>query len=121
MYEELRKLAAARLARKARADAAGDGVVHEAYLRLVGSSRSGEASELQIGTAGGISLERQQRRCGGFGRASSPERRHQRGGQQNQMDLTDVPAAEAGPAIDVLALDQALTELPRVDRGPRNW
>ena len=117
VYEELRKLAAARLAQEHPGQTLqATALVHEAYLRLVGSSRPGEAQP----TAGWNS------RGHFFGAAAEAMRRilveqarrkqaMKRGGQRQHMELTDVPAAEAGPAVDLLSLDQALTEFTGVD------
>ena len=61
VYDELRKLAAAKLAQeKPGQTLQATALVHEAYLRLVG-----DGQEPQIGTAGAISLPRRPRRCGG--------------------------------------------------------
>jgi hypothetical protein len=59
VYDELRKLAAHKLAQERPGQTLdATALVHEAYLRLVGVTRH------ISGTAGGISSERQQRPCG---------------------------------------------------------
>ncbi len=60
VYDELRKLAARRLANEAPGQTLqATALVHEAYLRLVDSEARG------AGTAEGISLQRPPKRCGG--------------------------------------------------------
>ena len=59
VYDELRKLAAAKLAQeKPGQTLQATALVHEAYLRLVGSERPSS------GTVGGTFLPRPPRRCG---------------------------------------------------------
>jgi RNA polymerase sigma factor (TIGR02999 family) len=38
-----------------------------------------------------------------------------RGGDQRRIELSDVPAKEIGSSVDLLALDQALSDLAAVD------
>ena len=62
VYEELRKLAAAKMAQeKPDQTLQATALVHEAYLRLVGDAR-----QSCPGTPGDISSRRRPRRCGGF-------------------------------------------------------
>ena len=63
VYDELRKLAAVKLAQeKPGQTLQATALVHEAYLRLVGG---GEWQD-QLGQPRAISLRRRPRRCGGF-------------------------------------------------------
>lgn len=117
VYEELRKLAAARIAQeKPGQTLQATALVHEAYLRLVGER------EPEIGQepAGWNS------RGHFFGAAAEAMRRIlveqarrkkalKRSGERQQVELIDPPAAEGEPAVDLLALDQALTEFSALD------
>ena len=61
VYDELRKLAAAKLAQeKPGQTLQATALVHEAYLRLV------DVAKVQAGTVGAISSPPRPRRCGGF-------------------------------------------------------
>jgi RNA polymerase sigma factor (TIGR02999 family) len=112
VYDELRRLAAARLAQEKPGQTLdATGLVHEAYLRLVG------------GDAG----KRWEGRRHFFGAAAEAmrrilidnARRNQRlrhGGDRRRMDPADFPAPEQSPD-DLLALDEALTRLAAED-GP---
>ena len=63
VYDELRKLAAAKLAQeKPGQTLQATALVHEAYLRLIGPDDASRST----GTAADISLPRRPRRCGGF-------------------------------------------------------
>ena len=123
VYDELRKLAAAKLANeKPGQTLQATALVHEAYLRLVGGAG-------EIGR--GARDEEKNRdfwnsRGHFFGAAAEAMRRilverarrkhaAKRGGQQHRIELTDVPAGEPGAMIDLLALDEALNELAVVD------
>ena len=118
VYEELRKLAAVRIAEeKPGQTLQATALVHEAYMRLVGG-----------GGAEGAGLEGRSWNSRGhfFGAAAEAMRRilveqarrkHalKRGGEQERIELGDVPAREPGSTVDLLALDQALTEFAAVD------
>jgi RNA polymerase sigma factor (TIGR02999 family) len=112
VYEELRQLAAARMAAE-RADhtLSATGLVHEAYLRLVGAAVDGESPDARFGG-----------RAHFFGAAAEAMRRilidrarqrhsQKRGGGLRRVEL-DAAAPIAAPddqaADDLLALDQAL-------------
>ena len=108
VYEELRKLAAAKLAHeKPGQTLQATALVHEAYLRLVGS---GEAAP-QWNSRGHF-----------FGAAAEAmrrilvERARQKGslkggGGFERIELGDVAAPGAGSAVDLLDLNEALTRL----------
>ena len=123
VYEELRKLAAAKLAQeKPGQTLQATALVHEAYLRLVGQ---GSGFGVQ-GSEGRREAENWNSRGHFFGAAAEAMRRilverarrkqaAKRGGERQRIELTDVPATEPGAAIDLLALDEALNELATVD------
>src|SRR2546425_11042589 len=107
VYEELRKLAAAKLAQeKPGQTLQATALVHEAYLRLVDVDKAQQwNSRGHFFAAAAEAMRRilveQARR----------KRRLKRGGDQERLDLEEVEIACAGPADDMLALDDALTRL----------
>lgn len=118
VYDELRKLAAARLAHeKPGQTLQATALVHEAYLRLVGGQGSGVGDQKPAGWNS---------RGHFFGAAAEAMRRilveqarrkqaKKRGGQRQQIELVDPPMIEAESAVDLLALDEALTQLAATD------
>jgi RNA polymerase sigma factor (TIGR02999 family) len=109
VYDELRKLAAQRLAReKPGQTLQATALVHEAYLRLVGDDldRPWESRGHFFAAAAEAMrriLVENARRKG----------RQKRGGGLRRVDLDDHPAPE--PDDDLIALDDALTRLARED------
>jgi RNA polymerase sigma factor (TIGR02999 family) len=106
VYEELRKLAAARMAAERPGHTLeGTALVHEAYLRLVGEQRFDGRGHFFSAAAEAmrrILVESARRR---------QTDRH--GGLHRRVDLPDVPA-DVQPD-EVLALDEALTRLATED------
>jgi RNA polymerase sigma factor (TIGR02999 family) len=111
VYAELRRLAAAQLAREKPGQTLhATALVHEAYMRLVGPADE----------------ERWQSR-GHFFAAAAEAMRHilvdlarrkgrlKRGGDRVRLNLDAVEPATGGPDDDLLALDEALTRLAGVD------
>jgi RNA polymerase sigma factor (TIGR02999 family) len=110
VYEELRSMARGALAREGAAQTLQPTeLVHEAYLRLVGS--------------GGIHWEN---RAHFFGSAAEAMRRilidrarsrssQKRGGGAHRVELSEAFAAEEPPPEEVLAVDEALTRLETID------
>ncbi len=111
VYDELRRLARARLAREAPGlTLQPTALVHEAYLRLAGDGvdrrwdRRGHFFAAAAISMRRILVERARR-----------VRRVKHGGGQVQVELDpDAPAAGAD-LHDILAIDEALAELERVD------
>jgi len=113
VYDELRKLAAAKLAaEKPGQTLQATALVHEAYLRLV-AAHEREIVDPQSGKWNG--------RGHFFGAAAEAMRRilieHarykgrlKRGGHPQRVDLTPALSAQEAPSLDVLALDEALTK-----------
>ncbi len=109
VYDELRKLAAARMAQESPGQTLNPtGLVHEAYIRLVDVEKA----------------QRWNSRGHFFGAAAEAMRRilvenarrkrsMKRGGGQNRVDLEAVEAQPDGdqPVEDILAIDEALEEL----------
>ncbi|MDZ4755765.1 MAG: ECF-type sigma factor [Phycisphaerae bacterium] len=116
LYDELRRLAEARLAQERRGGTLqATALVHEAYLRLAGAT--GEASARQWDGRGHF-----------FGAAAIAMRRIlverarargrlKRGGDRQRIELDDLSIDRDNESIDILALDSALSRL--VERDPR--
>jgi RNA polymerase sigma factor (TIGR02999 family) len=117
VYEELRKLAATRLANeKPGQTLQATALVHEAFLRLVGG---GDESSPTTGSSWNS-------RGHFFGAAAEAMRRilveqarrkqaAKRGGQRHRIEFVDAPANDAVSTVDLLALDEALTALSAAD------
>src|SRR5438045_2356130 len=111
VYEELRQLAAARMA----AEAPGNtlqptALVHEAYLRLVG--RADEHRWDGRGHFFAAAAEAMRRIL-----IESARRKHgpERGGDLTRLDLDPDQPAPAGPSPRLLALDEALNRLAAIE------
>jgi RNA polymerase sigma factor (TIGR02999 family) len=111
VYEELRRLAAARLAAEAPGQTLqATALVHEAYLRLVGPDPG-----LRWNSRGhffGAAAEAMRRILVEAARAKG---RLKRGGRGRRVNLVDAPAGADAEPLDLLALDEALTALARED------
>jgi RNA polymerase sigma factor (TIGR02999 family) len=108
VYDELKKLAAARLAHERPGQTLqATALVHEAYLRLVGPSGNGQPwnGRGHFFAAAAEAMRRilveSARRKGRF----------KHGGGQNRIDLEDASPVAAEVSDDLLALDEALTRL----------
>jgi RNA polymerase sigma factor (TIGR02999 family) len=111
VYNELRKLAAARLTEeKPGQTLQATALVHEAYLRLVD----------------GKNVEHWDSRGHFFAAAAEAMRRilvdqarqkrsQRRGGDWNQQPLEDLEIEAPEPLVDVLAVNEALTKFERID------
>jgi RNA polymerase sigma factor (TIGR02999 family) len=112
VYDELRRLAAQKLARESPGQTLQPtALVHEAYLRLVDTTQ----------------VQRWNSRGHFFAAAAEAMRRvlverarHKRslkaGGDRRRRDLVEVEAPDAGPNVDLLALNEALEKLERQDK-----
>jgi RNA polymerase sigma factor (TIGR02999 family) len=111
VYEELRKLAAQRLAQeKAGQTLQATALVHEAYLRLV------DVDKAQLWNSRGhffaaaaeamrrILIEQARRKASA-----------KAGGQLCRVDLADIDPAMPRPELDILALSDALEQLEKTD------
>src|SRR5215213_3863279 len=104
VYDELRKLAAARLAQERPGQTLqATALVHEAYLRLVGSGDR-EPSWNNRGHFFGAAAEAMRRIL--LNRARD-KGRLKRGGQGHRIDLEHVELAVDAPHEDLLALDES--------------
>jgi RNA polymerase sigma factor (TIGR02999 family) len=106
VYDELRRLAAANMAREAPGHTLeATALVHEAYLRLVGDRREAWDNRRHFFAAAAEAMRRilieQARR----------KERVRHGGGQKRIDLEEGCSLLEPPSDDVLALDEALTRL----------
>jgi RNA polymerase sigma factor (TIGR02999 family) len=111
VYDELRKLAAARLA----AEPAGQtlqptALVHEAYLRLVGDGRPRDWS----GQGHFFAAAAEAMRRVLINRARD-KRRLKRGGGRGRVDLNTLADPATAPDADLIELDDALSRLAGVN------
>jgi RNA polymerase sigma factor (TIGR02999 family) len=112
VYDELRAIAGAKMANEPTGHTLQPtALVHEAYIRLL-DDRVAWKSRGQFFAAASLAMRRilvdRARRV----------RADKRGGDRQREELTDVPDAEhdaASQAVDLIALDEALTELERRD------
>jgi RNA polymerase sigma factor (TIGR02999 family) len=111
VYEELRKLAAQRLAHeKPGLTLQATALVHEAYLRLVDTPKAqtwnsrGHFFAAAAEAMRRILVEQARRK-----------QSLKAGGGRQRLDLADVEPAVGGPGPDLLALDDALQQLARKD------
>ena len=110
VYDELRRLAAQRLAReKPGQTLQATALVHDAYLRLVGTDDHGWDGRGHFFAAAAEAMRRilvdNARR----------KRAAKHGGGHRRRDLDDVEIAAGAPAEDLMALDEALTRLAAED------
>ena len=111
IYEELRKLAAARMAAEAPDHTLQPtALVHEAYLRLVGPG--GGPDWNGRGHFFGAAAEAMRRI---LVEAARRKRRVKHGGGRCRVELDDVTADPDGRSEELLALDEALDALARED------
>jgi len=111
VYEELRRLAAQKMAQeKPGQTLQATGLVHEAYLRLVGNdvpqqwNSRGHFFAAAAEAMRRILVENARRRNS-----------QTRGGDRDRMVLEDFPAIPSAPLIDLLTLDEALQRLSEED------
>ena len=112
VYDELRRLAAGQMAReRPRQTLDATALVHEAYLRLVGSKPQA-APWVGRGHFFAAAAEAMRRILVDAYRRKG---RAKRGGDRLRVELDDMPAPADDPADDLLALDAALDALARFD------
>jgi RNA polymerase sigma factor (TIGR02999 family) len=111
VYEELRQLAAARLAREAPGNTlTATALVHEAYLRLVGPADAARwDSRGHFFAAAAEAMRRI------LVDAARRKRTEKHGGGRRRVALADVPADPEDADERLLALDAALTRLAAED------
>jgi RNA polymerase sigma factor (TIGR02999 family) len=110
VYEELRKLAAARLAEEAPGNTlTATALVHEAYLRLVGPADARWDNRGHFFAAAAEAMRRI------LVDAARRKRTEKHGGNRRRVELPDVPADLEVVDEQLLALDEALTRLAAED------
>jgi RNA polymerase sigma factor (TIGR02999 family) len=112
VYQELRQLAAHKLSReKPGQTLQATALVHEAYLRLVGTEERDWRSRTHFFAAAAEAMRRIL--------IENARRKHRlkRGGDHNRVDLDEGILAIEEPGEDVLALDDALTKLAEKEPG----
>ena len=117
VYEELRKLAAAKLAQeKPGQTLQATSLVHEAYIRLV------DVDKASIGTLAGISLRPQRVAMRRFlVEQARRKQRLKRGGNGQHVPLETIELAYGFPSDDLLALNEAISRLElESPRSPRS-
>lgn len=111
VYDELRRLAAARLARERPGQTLqATALVHEAYLRLVGGD--GEARWENRAHFFGAAAEAMRRILVEVARRKG---RIKHGGQRQRCELDDADFVEVPVALDLVALSEALDKLAEED------
>jgi RNA polymerase sigma factor (TIGR02999 family) len=111
VYDELRKLAARKLAGEAPGQTLqATALVHDAYLRLVGADKVQHwESRRHFFAAAAEAMRRI------LIDSARQKRTEKHGGQRQRIDLDDVEAVADSRSTDLLALDEALTKLARED------
>lgn len=110
VYDELRRLAAWRLANeKPGQTLQATALVHEAYLRLVGEEDPRWNGRRHFFGAAAEAMRRI------LVENARRKKRLKRGGQLERVDLEEVNLPSPMPDDDLLALDEALTQLAQTD------
>jgi RNA polymerase sigma factor (TIGR02999 family) len=112
VYDELRKLAAARMAAESPGQTLeATALVHEAYLRLVGP-----ADDRRWNSRGHFFAAAAEAMRRILVESARRKQSLKSGGGRRRFDLADVDPAVAGHDLDLLALDDALHRLALKDR-----
>ena len=113
VYDELRKLAAARLAREAPGHTLdATALVHEAYLRLASGGNESHAAWDHRGHFFAAAAEAMRRILVESARRKRAEKH---GGGLHRHDAADLPIAAPEPSEDLIALDEALERFAAID------
>jgi RNA polymerase sigma factor (TIGR02999 family) len=114
VYEELRKLAAAKLAHEQPGQTLqATALVHEAYLRMIGPADAEPQQWRSRGYFFAAAAESMRRILVEKARSKG---RIKHGGERKRVDLDAAcTIAEPAPALDLLALDEALTKLANAE------
>ena len=112
VYDELRRLAAAKLAQeKPGQTLQATALVHEAYLRLVDSAKV--QSWNSRGHFFAAAAEAMRRILVENARRKTSRKA---GGEHRRVELAEIEPAVEGPRLDLLALDEALAQLEAKDK-----
>jgi RNA polymerase sigma factor (TIGR02999 family) len=110
VYEDLRQLAAQKLSRESPGHTLqATALVHEAYLRLKGDAQGNWNGRTHFFAAAAEAMRRIL--------VENARRKHRlkRGGDLHRVELDEAIVSIEGPSEDIIALDQALTELADVE------
>lgn len=111
VYEELRLLAAQKLARETPGQTLqATALVHEAYLRLLGDEAPTWTSRGHFFAAAAEAMRRI------LVENARRKKRLKHGGDQQRIDLEGAEPAVDGPCDDLIALDEALGKLAQRDK-----
>ena len=112
VYEELRHLAAQKMAQeKPGQTLEATALVHEAYIRLVGSEAQDWNSRTHFFSAAAEAMRRI------LIENARRKRSIKHGGRFRQVNLDDVKVAIEDPSTSLIMLDEALTKLTKKDRA----
>ncbi|MBU1699545.1 MAG: sigma-70 family RNA polymerase sigma factor [Candidatus Eisenbacteria bacterium] len=110
VYQELRRLAAQKLARETPGQTLqATALVHEAYLRIVGSGDQDWSHRGHFFAAAAEAMRRI------LIEAARRKKSLKRGGDRRRVELDDATLAIEGPSDDILALNQVLDRFTEVD------
>lgn len=111
VYDELRQLAAQKLSQeKPGQTLQATALVHEAYLRLVGSEETSWENRGHFFIAAAEAMRRI------LIENARKKKRIKRGGELQRVDLSEADLVIEGPSEDLLALDEALERLSEKDK-----
>jgi len=106
VYEELRRLAAQKMSRESPGQTLqATALVHEAYIRLVGSEARDWGRRTHFYAAAAEAMRRI------LIDKARHKHRLKRGGARQRIDLDNAEVAIDAPSTDLIALDQALSKL----------
>ncbi len=110
LYDELRRLAGSKLAHEPPGQTLQPtALVHEAYLRLVGTENPGWENRGHFFAAAAQAMRRI------LVEAARKKARHKRGGDRRRVDLEAADMAIEPPGEDLVALDEALKRMEADD------
>ena len=111
VYEELRRLAAHKMSQEPPGQTLqATALVHEAYIRLVGSEIQDWSSRTHFFAAAAEAMRRI------LIESARRKQRLKRGGGQKKVNLNNAELAVEGPSDDLIALDEALVKLANIDK-----
>ncbi len=110
VYEELRRLAGLKMSQEqAGQTLQATALVHEAYIRLVGSENQQWSGRTHFFAAAAESMRRI------LIENARRKQRRKRGGGQHRIDLDDADITIEDPSTNIIALDEALAKLAEED------
>ena len=111
VYEELRHLATRKMSRESPGQTLqATALVHEAYIRLIGSETQNWKSRTHFFTAAAEAMRRI------LIENARRKQRLKRGGGQKKVDLENAEFTIEEPSVDLIALDEALVRLAHKDK-----